>query len=209
MDFPEKLKIKYKELDDFIMPIVKNVCYPRGEDDSSLYFEAYCPNCGQALNAKGLAYSASLLLSNVDTGYTECPDCGHPYFIATLKGLDSADWQRLLDDKFFSKIIRSGAVIDVADKSVANNSESTETIEVGADQRKEIASSEEKINDPYFGLILGISAIAGGALGASVLGFGFESEVAGLLGLFAGLFLGAIIGGLAYFPVMEKRVKKE
>ncbi len=104
MNFPEKYTIKYKTVDDFIFPIVKNVCYPRGKDDSTEFFDAFCPKCKNILNSEGIAYSASL--KSMGKGVSGCPHCGSKIFIAILKGLLQEDKERLIEDQFFSKVLK-------------------------------------------------------------------------------------------------------
>ncbi|OEU66713.1 MAG: hypothetical protein BA863_03815 [Desulfovibrio sp. S3730MH75] len=107
MNSLRKYIIKYSKLKDFIFPIVLHVCHPRGEDDSSQYFDASCPKCGQVLDQKGLAYSASLSVSSPRYSARSCPSCGYDRLIVQLKGITPEDMERLREDKLFSKILPS------------------------------------------------------------------------------------------------------
>ena len=105
MNFPEQFTVKYKNLDDFIFPIVKNVCYPRGKSDSADFFDAFCPKCRNILNPEGIAYSASLI--GIGKGTSRCPHCGSKILVAILKGLSQEEKERLREDQFFSKILKA------------------------------------------------------------------------------------------------------
>jgi hypothetical protein len=105
MSFPDKFTVEYRKLDDFILPIVLNVCHPRSKDDSTEFFDAHCPSCGKILNAEGIAHSASLI--SVGQGASGCLNCGSSTLVVTLKGLTDEDKERLRKDKFFSKVLKA------------------------------------------------------------------------------------------------------
>jgi len=121
INFPNKLTLQYRELDDFVLPIVLNVCYLRNKNDSTEFFEAHCPNCGAILNTEGIAYSASL--RSTGGGATGCPHCGFPTLVATLKGLTDDDKKRLQRDKFFRGILRAQEIQSSQSSRNTNNNE--------------------------------------------------------------------------------------
>jgi hypothetical protein len=105
MHFPDQFVVKYKNLDDFTFPILKNVCQPRGSDKTWEFFIATCPKCNLRLNEEGLVISAGRIVSGLSRPASGCPNCGSTTLVATIKGLTDEDKERLRKDKFFSKIL--------------------------------------------------------------------------------------------------------
>lgn len=99
-----KRLVEFGKLDDFIFPLIENVCKPRklANTDVSSLFVAKCEGCRAQLDGFSLAMQASaIMLGDVPSG---CPTCGHGRLVAEVVGLTSQEEARLKRDRFFSML---------------------------------------------------------------------------------------------------------
>jgi hypothetical protein len=98
------MDIKWEELENFIFPLMENVCKPRGLKaiDVKTLFDAYCPKCERTLNPEALAIQAPL--SQIGQATKKCPNCEHEKLRAVFKLLKEEEIQALSNDRFFSQL---------------------------------------------------------------------------------------------------------
>lgn len=99
-----KRLVQFEKLDDFVFPLIENICKPRNlkhESVSSL-FVAKCDSCGAKLDGHSLAMQASLIM--MGQGPDGCPACGHGHLVAEVTGLTAEEETRLKQDRFFSTL---------------------------------------------------------------------------------------------------------
>jgi len=100
-----KRLVQFKKADDFIFPLIENICKLRKlrfEEVSSL-FTAKCEGCGTRLDGLSLAMAAALIMSG--QAVCGCPNCGHEYFVAEISTLTGDEEARLKKDRFFKNLV--------------------------------------------------------------------------------------------------------
>ena len=96
----------YTKADDFIFPLINNICKARGIPFASVtnIFSAACAGCDTGINGHVLAMVASMIASTGEVQISQCPNCGSKRFIGTVIGLTLEEEQTLLADRLFSTL---------------------------------------------------------------------------------------------------------
>ena len=97
-----KRTCEYTKADNFIFPLMENICMARGipfERVTDL-FSARCEGCGTAINGEALSMAACMIVTS-GSFPSSCPKCGSKRFVGTVAGLTPGEEESLLNDKFF------------------------------------------------------------------------------------------------------------
>jgi len=96
----------YTKADNFIFPLINNICKARGIPFASFtdFFSAACAGCDTGITGHALAMVASMIASSGIAQVSECPNCGSKRFIGTVIGLTPKEERTLLTDRLFSTL---------------------------------------------------------------------------------------------------------